>query len=162
MRASGGWLLAVLWITIAACAPRRTARPAEPTPPPSQAPATAAEEGGLQETPPLEQRSEPVIIFEEEPTPPVPPAQEPASAPSEAVRIPTFRVQVFAASSREKAELIAQELREIQQEPVVVVEENGLFKVQVGAFASRLLAEGYRDFLRTKGYPDAFIVQVQP
>ncbi len=158
-------VLAVAILGLSACAPRRTTRPPEETPPPAQAQPAPAQAGELQETPPLEQRSEPVIIFEEEPTPPTPPAQEetsPAPAATEATRIPVFRVQVFAASSREGAEVIAQELREIQQEPVVIVEEGGLYKVQVGAFSSRLLAEGYRDFLRTKGYPDAFIVQVKP
>ncbi len=143
---------------LAACAPRRTTQPPQqqPAPPP---PTTASGES-LQETPPIEQRSEPVIIFEEEPVPPETTAQQ-AATPAP-VGIPVFRVQVFAASSRERAEMIAQDLRQIQKEPVVVVEEGGLFKVQVGSFGSRLLAEGYRDFLRTKGYPDAFVVEISP
>ncbi len=159
MRRWGTWGLAVLWL-VAACAPRRTPK----TPAPAAPPSTTVRDtsgGGLQETPPLEERSEPIIIFEEEPTPPAPPAQDTGAATAP-TRIPVFRVQVFAASSRQKAEIIAQELREIQKEPVVIEEEEGLFKVRVGAFPSRLLAESYRDFLRTKGYPDAFVVEVQP
>ena len=70
-----------------------------------------------------------------------------------------YRVQVYAFSSQESAENAAAQVRIQVSEPVYVEFVDGLYKVRVGDFTSRIQAETVRDRLRSMGYPDAFLVE---
>jgi len=73
-----------------------------------------------------------------------------------------YRVQIFAFSDRERAEAAKEEAQHILNQPVYVEHIPGFdgeYKVRVGDFVSRDEAIKYRDYLRRKGYPDAFIVE---
>jgi len=98
-----------------------------------------------------------VIIFEEEPTA-TSPKTESALQPAPEAK---FLVQVFASRSKERANIIAEDLRQVQDYPVYVVFEDNLYKVRIGDFETRQQAEGFRDYIRGRGYPDAFVVEMK-
>lgn len=75
------------------------------------------------------------------------------------VEVPGFRVQLFAGSSRERAEQVAGRLQHLNLDSVYVVVDNGLYKVQLGNFSERLEAAKMLDRLRFRGETNAWIVQ---
>ncbi len=146
MTVRGGFLWALGTVLIwAACAPRQTTQPA---PPPTPA---------APDTTQVPVAKEPVIIFEEEPTASVPKAEPSEEATPNA----RFLVQVFASRSKERAEIIASDLKQVQDFPVYVMFEDDLYKVRIGDFQTRKEAEGFRDYIRGRGYPDAFVVEMK-
>jgi len=72
---------------------------------------------------------------------------------------PGLRVQLFAGAVEENARIAAADVRSLSLDSVYVLEENGLFKVQLGNFQERLAAEKMLDQLRFKGITNAWIVQ---
>ncbi len=77
------------------------------------------------------------------------------------VEIPGLRVQTFAGSRKEAAQQMAEKLQQLRLDSVYVVEEGGLYKVQIGNFRQRLEAEKMLDRLRFAGIDNAWIVQTQ-
>ncbi len=75
-----------------------------------------------------------------------------------------FRVQIFAFSSKERAEKAKEETEQILSLPVYIEYDpsiDGPYKVRVGDFTSREEAEKYKEKLRQEGYPDAFVVETE-
>lgn len=75
-----------------------------------------------------------------------------------------YRVQIFAFSSKERAENAKKEAEQILSLPVYIEYDpsiDGPYKVRVGDFLLREEAERYKEKLRQEGYPDAFIVETQ-
>ncbi|MCD6245431.1 SPOR domain-containing protein [candidate division WOR-3 bacterium] len=70
-----------------------------------------------------------------------------------------YRVQVFATFSEEKADMIANQVRERTTEPVYVEYIAPYYKVRVGDCTTRDEAESLKSNLFGLGYSDAFIVQ---
>jgi SPOR domain len=70
-----------------------------------------------------------------------------------------LRVQLFAGAIEENARTAAAEIQSLSLDSVYVLEEDGLFKVQLGNFQERLAAEKMLDQLRFKGITNAWIVQ---
>ncbi|NIA23084.1 MAG: hypothetical protein GWP03_02820 [Proteobacteria bacterium] len=70
-----------------------------------------------------------------------------------------YRVQVFATFSEEKADMIANKVRERTTEPVYVEYIAPYYKVRVGDCTTRDEAESLKSNLYGLGYSDAFIVR---
>ena len=70
-----------------------------------------------------------------------------------------YRVQTFAGSNRQNAEKMATILIDLNLDSVYVVEEGGLFKVQLGNFKERLEAEKMLDLLRFRDISNSWIVE---
>lgn len=70
-----------------------------------------------------------------------------------------YRIQVFAGVREENARSAAASLEALALDSVYVIEQNDLFKVQLGNFQERLEAEKMLDQLRYKGIGNAWIVQ---
>lgn len=69
-----------------------------------------------------------------------------------------MRIQVFAGTNPENAAKMAENMKNLNLDSVYVVEENGLYKVQIGNFRERLEAEKMLDRLRYAGIENAWIV----
>ncbi len=75
-----------------------------------------------------------------------------------------FRVQIFAFSSKDRAEKAKQEAEQVLSLPVYIEYDpsiDGPYKVRVGDFTTREEAERYKEKLRQEGYPDAFVVETK-
>jgi len=72
---------------------------------------------------------------------------------------PGLRVQLFAGAVEENAQTAAADIRSLSLDSVYVLEENGLFKVQLGNYQERLAAEKMLDQLRFREITNAWIVQ---
>lgn len=70
-----------------------------------------------------------------------------------------YRIQVFAGAVEENARSAAASLEALALDSVYIIEQNTLFKVQLGNFQERLEAEKMLDQLRYKGIGNAWIVQ---
>ncbi len=73
-----------------------------------------------------------------------------------------FRVQIFAFSSKDKAEAAKIEAQNTLSLPVYIDYDpstDGPYKVRVGNFVNKEDAETYKEKLWKIGYPDAFVVQ---
>lgn len=75
------------------------------------------------------------------------------------IEAPGFRVQTFAGSSKENAAAIADQLTKLNVDSVYVVDDQGLFKVQIGNFTERLEAEKMLDQLRHRNFRNCWIVE---
>lgn len=75
------------------------------------------------------------------------------------VEKPGLRVQVFAGTDRERASQIAEQVRALNLDSVYVLQQDRLFKVQVGNFRERREAEVMLDRLRFVGISNAWIVE---
>ena len=88
--------------------------------------------------------------------PPAPDSGEEAVAPD---TIPGFRVQVAITEDIDRAGLLRDSLSaSLPDEWVYVVHHPPYYKVRIGDFSGRHLAEGFLDDLKRHGYPDAWIV----
>lgn len=72
---------------------------------------------------------------------------------------PSYVVQVFATRTTTRAHALWHELEEALGIPVVVEDEDGIWKVRIGREAERSAAEKLRRRLMAMGYEDAFIVR---
>lgn len=72
---------------------------------------------------------------------------------------PGLRVQLFAGAVEENAQTAVADIQSLSLDSVYVLEENGLFKVQLGNYQERLAAEKMLDQLRFRGITNAWIVQ---
>jgi len=72
---------------------------------------------------------------------------------------PGYRIQTFAGSDMENAGRMAENLVKLEIDSVYVIEDAGLFKVQIGNFLERLDSEKMLDQLRFKGITNAWIVE---
>ena len=75
-----------------------------------------------------------------------------------------FRVQIFAFSSKDRAEKAKKEAEGVLSLPVYIEYDpsiDGPYKVRVGDFSSKEEAEKYKEKLRQEGYPDAFVVETK-
>jgi hypothetical protein len=70
-----------------------------------------------------------------------------------------FRVQVFAGSDSLKVKSIRQEIIQITHDSVHYFNEKGLYKIQVGDYLYRYLADNMKTKMRQNGYPGAWVVQ---
>jgi hypothetical protein len=70
-----------------------------------------------------------------------------------------YRVQTFAGSDRENAEKMATRLINLNLDSVYVIEEKGLYKVQIGNFTEKLEAEKMLDLLRFQDMSNTWIVE---
>ena len=70
-----------------------------------------------------------------------------------------FRVQAFAGSTEENAAAMANQLAQLQLDSVYVIEDQGLYKVQIGNFRERLEAEKMLDQLRHRNIRNCWIVE---
>ena len=70
-----------------------------------------------------------------------------------------YRIQTFAGSNKENAEKMATTLINLNLDSVYVIDERGLFKVQIGNFTERLEAEKMLDLLRFRDISNSWIVQ---
>lgn len=142
------WMVISIITILINCAPRRTVEKKET--------ATPVPQDTLVEPTPFTS-PEPVIIFEED----VPLVGEQSEQQQITKVKGLFRVQVFATVDKSKAEAIMAALREKEDIPVYIDEEEGLYKVRVGDFKTRIQAEGFKNYIRTRGYPDAFVVEMK-
>lgn len=74
---------------------------------------------------------------------------------------PHFRIQVYASSSREKAESYANSMRELFVEPIFVEEESELWKVQIGRFTLKNEAYQFVERVKSQGLENAWVVKKQ-
>ncbi len=82
----------------------------------------------------------------------------------EGEKVEGFRVQIFAFSSKERAEKAKEEAEQVLSLPVYIEYDptiDGPYKVRVGDFTTREEAEKYKEKLRQGGYPDAFVVETK-
>jgi hypothetical protein len=70
-----------------------------------------------------------------------------------------YRVQAFAGSDQENAENMATNVLNLKLDSVYVIEEAGLYKVQIGNFTERLEAEKMLDLLRFQNISNCWIVE---
>jgi hypothetical protein len=70
-----------------------------------------------------------------------------------------FRVQVFAGSDSSKVQSIRQEITTLTDDSVHYFGEKGLYKIQVGDYLYRYLADNMKTKMRQNGYPGAWVVQ---
>jgi hypothetical protein len=70
-----------------------------------------------------------------------------------------FRVQVFAGSDSVKVNSVRQEIAIITDDSVHYFNEKGLYKIQVGDYLYRYLADNMKTKMRQNGYPGAWVVQ---
>lgn len=167
MRRAFGFLL----LGVAACAPRQTVQDES-----AVAPVETLTVLDTIQVETVTVQEEPVITFDEPPAQPSPettatplPPAEPAPPPEPRVmKVPGYRVQVFASMYRDKAEAFRDGIVAQWGVKAYVVEEYDpargltLFKVRVGNFRDRAAAEAMRDRIRTVwGYTDAFVVEDQ-
>jgi hypothetical protein len=69
-----------------------------------------------------------------------------------------YRVQTFAGSNKENADKMVSRLVQLNLDSVYVLEETGLYKVQIGNFTERLQAEKMLDLLRFQEISNSWIV----
>lgn len=90
------------------------------------------------------------------------PAKQASETPvpaTEAEPIPGYRVQLYSLTSREAAEAALRQVERTLAEwsyGVYVEEESNSFKVRVGDFKEKADADILRDWLRTRGFVDAW------
>ncbi len=82
----------------------------------------------------------------------------PAPPPPDYRQLDGFRVQVFAGLDSLNALAIKNELKSKVDEPVYLLNEKGLYKVQIGDFQYRVDADNRNMVLRREGYPGAWVV----
>jgi len=70
-----------------------------------------------------------------------------------------YRIQTFAGSNVDNARKMAENLTALELDSVYIVEDEGLFKVQIGNFLERLESEKMLDQLRFKGITNTWIVE---
>ena len=70
-----------------------------------------------------------------------------------------FRVQVFAGSDSSKVKSVRQEIATLTDDSVHYFDEKGLYKIQVGDYLYRYLADNMKTKMRLNGYPGAWVVQ---
>ncbi|GAB4340592.1 MAG: hypothetical protein Kow0037_26570 [Calditrichia bacterium] len=70
---------------------------------------------------------------------------------------PGYRVQVFAGKNGDAARQIAGQIRTVANDSVYILQENNLFRVQVGNFKDRMEALKMIDRLAYAGYSNAFV-----
>jgi hypothetical protein len=75
------------------------------------------------------------------------------------LEMPGMRIQVFAGSDMKNAEIKAGEVSSLGLDSVYIIEETGMYKVQVGNFSDRREAEIMLDQLRFAGISNAWITQ---
>jgi hypothetical protein len=84
----------------------------------------------------------------------------PPAAPGVLFReVEGFRVQIFAGLDTINADMTSTEAGGLVSDSVYLFDEKGLMKVQVGDYQFRPQADNMRDFLKTKGYTGAWVVQ---
>lgn len=71
----------------------------------------------------------------------------------------TAYVQFFSSTSQSRAARIQTQLREKTPYPVIVVSEEGLFRVRIGPVPERDLSTSL-EYMKQLGYPDAFIKRI--
>jgi cell division septation protein DedD len=81
--------------------------------------------------------------------------------PLEPGEIEYFRVQIYAIQNYESARVQRVKVREYTTKDISLVQENDLWKIQVGDFATREEAEKERDILRKLGWIDAWLVRIR-
>jgi len=148
-------LLSILFLIISSCAVRKTGRQTEVI-------KIEPEETLKVDTIKVEKDTLPVTIEDTTKKSTEPEFTFAPQKEEEKKRIFGYRVQIFAFSERERAEAAKEEAQLILDQPVYVEYVPGFdgeYKVRVGDFISRDEAIKYRDYLRRKGYPDAFIVE---
>ena len=69
-----------------------------------------------------------------------------------------FRVQLFAGADKDNANRFAKQVRQAKMDSTYIVEEAGIYKVQLGNYVQRLEAEKMLDKTRYAGFPTAWIV----
>jgi len=75
------------------------------------------------------------------------------------IEVKGFRVQTFAGSSKENSAAMADQLTQLNLDSVYIIEDQGLFKVQIGNFIERLDAERMLDQLRFRNISNCWIVE---
>ena len=70
-----------------------------------------------------------------------------------------FRVQVFAGSDSIKVISVRDEISALTEDSVHYFAEKGLYKIQVGDYLYRYLADNMKTTMRQNGYPGAWVVQ---
>jgi hypothetical protein len=81
-----------------------------------------------------------------------------APPPPDYREIDGFRIQAFAGLDSLNAYRIKTDLRSAIDDPVYLVKESGLFKVQIGDFPYRVDADNRNMKLRREGYSNAWVV----
>lgn len=87
-----------------------------------------------------------------------PPAQ-PAELRPEFKEVEGFRVQVFAGIDSISAQAIRAEVKTVTVDSVHYLVDKGLYKIQVGDYLYRYLADNVKTRMRTNGYPGAWVLQ---
>ena len=70
-----------------------------------------------------------------------------------------FRVQVFAGSDSSKVNSVRQEIATLTDDSIHSFDEKGLYKIQIGDYLYRYLADNMKTKMRQNGYPGAWVVQ---
>ncbi|MXW05779.1 MAG: SPOR domain-containing protein [Gemmatimonadetes bacterium] len=93
---------------------------------------------------------------------PAEPASEPPVPATVAEPTPGYRVQLYSFTRREAAEAALQQVERTLAEwsyRIYVEEESNSFKVRVGDFKEKADADILRDWLRTRGFVDAWTAE---
>jgi hypothetical protein len=146
--------------------------PVYPTPPGEEEavePPPVAEEPLVEETPVVEEEIAVIPPVEEEIVPPPIVEEEPYVSPVEEVPEPTtpaapaklygFRVQIFASSTENNAQRVAEDARSSFQERVYVEYVPPYYKVRVGNCLTENEAQSLKNKALQFGYRGAFIVE---
>jgi hypothetical protein len=86
-----------------------------------------------------------------------PPAAEPE--PPRFRETEGFRVQIFAGLDSINAVPIVRQTQEISRDSIYLFKEKGLFKIQVGDYQYRYMADSANMSLRKNGFPGAWVVK---
>lgn len=87
--------------------------------------------------------------------------QEPTEVGAPGVEVPAgpWRVQIFAARDEASAQEVARRARAAADAPAWVDPQDGWYKVRVGGYADRAVAETLRQRLIGLGFAEAFLVR---
>lgn len=82
------------------------------------------------------------------------------SRPERPAAGPTFRVQVAAVATSERAAQVRQEVERVLGVPAIIQQDASLYRVQAGDLRGRPEAEKLLALAQGKGYPGAFMISV--
>jgi len=108
----------------------------------------------------MKEKPKPVELFEEKEETPSPPitGEAPSSKPAEVLG---YRVQIFATTSQESADRLAEEARAKLIEGVYIEYLPPFYKVRVGDCLTQQEAQNLKERIINAGFQDAFVVETK-
>jgi cell division septation protein DedD len=72
-----------------------------------------------------------------------------------------YRIQIFAGTNKAGADDVAGKAKDLAGDEIYIVQEQGLWKVRVGDFETKELAEKALTNWKNQGYSSAWIVEMK-